>query len=133
MVQFTDIKTGMANIASAIDANFKKISNRRTTTFTTAYGITGTLTRTGDTVEWIANRVIVSGGSAHDQVADAVIPVGYRPINRAYQNIFLTNAGDPVATLIIRVDSGGQTYLTNAAWSRNGVSQGFATWKTDDA
>lgn len=100
--------------------------------FTWAYGITGTLQRTGNVVEWIVDRVAVLGSTAHDQTADAKFPVGFRPINRAYVNITLNNSAGITAWAIARIDSNGNSYISNNETVSPRTSQGFGTWITND-
>lgn len=100
--------------------------------YTWEYGITGTLTRVGNTVEWILDRIVVNGGNAHEQSEGATLPAGFRPIARAYVGIDLTSSSGRVAWGSARLDSNGKTYLTNSASTSPANTQGFGSWKTND-
>lgn len=102
------------------------------TQFIWAYGLTGTLRRTGNVVEWIVNRSVVNGSNAHEQTADAVMPLGFRPIERTYVDVALTNSGGFMPWAIARIDSNGNTYITNNSHSGARTAQAFGTWITND-
>ncbi|WP_230317944.1 hypothetical protein [Lactococcus lactis] len=100
--------------------------------FTWEYGLTGTLRRTGNVVEWIINRNVVSGSNPHEQSAGAAIPAGFRPIERAYVTVDLTNSNGFVPWAVARIDSNGNTYLTNNQSTAPASAQAFGTWITND-
>ena len=100
--------------------------------FTWSYGMTGTLRRTGNVVEWVINRITINGSSAHEQTPDAVFPVGFRPIDRAYVNIDLSNNTGMSPWAIARIDSNGNSYITNSTTTSPRTCQGFGTWITND-
>ncbi|WP_429247489.1 hypothetical protein ACQSL2_02640 [Lactococcus lactis subsp. lactis] len=100
--------------------------------FTWAYGLVGTLRRTGNTVEWIIDRNPVNGSTAHEQTADAVMPLGFRPIERAYVDVDLTNASGFMPWARARVDNNGNTYVTNNSHTGVRTAQAFGTWITND-
>ncbi|WP_195935795.1 hypothetical protein [Lactococcus lactis] len=100
--------------------------------FTWAYGLVGTLRRTGNTVEWIIDRNTVNGSTAHEQTADAVMPLGFRPVERAYVDVDLTNASGFMPWARARVDSNGNTYVTNNSHTGVRTAQAFGSWKTND-
>lgn len=100
--------------------------------FTWAYGLVGTLRRTGNTVEWIIDRNTVNGSTAHEQTADAVMPLGFRPIERAYVDVDLTNASGFMPWARARVDNNGNTYVTNNSHTGVRTAQAFGSWKTND-
>lgn len=100
--------------------------------FTWAYGLVGTLCRTGNTVEWIIDRNTVNGSTAHEQTADAVMPLGFRPIERAYVDVDLTNTSGFMPWARARVDNNGNTYVTNNSHTGVRTAQAFGSWKTND-
>ena len=100
--------------------------------FTWEYGLTGTIIRTGNVVEWIINRNVVSGSNPHEQSAGAVFPAGFRPIGRAYVTVYLTNSNGFVPWAVARIDSTGNTYLTNNQSTAPASAQAFGSWKTND-
>ena len=131
--------TGFTNVLSnrvfqniEVSGNIKNTPQTISIPFTWAYGMTGTIRRTGNVVEWVIDRIAINGSTSHEQTADAVLPVGFRPINRAYVNIDLSNSSGPVPWAIARLDSNGNTYITNSATTTPRTCQGFGIWITND-
>lgn len=114
------------------DESWNIVERTITTRFTWAYGLVGTLRRTGNTVEWIIDRNAVNGSTAHEQTADAVMPLGFRPIERAYVDVDLTNASGFMPWARARVDNNGNTYVTNNSHTGVRTAQAFGTWITND-
>lgn len=117
-----------------VDIEVTGVTTERTVSspFTWEYGLTGTLRRTGNVVEWIINRNVVSGSNPHEQSAGAAIPAGFRPIERAYVTVDLTNSNGFVPWAVARIDSNGNTYLTNNKSTAPASAQAFGSWKTND-
>lgn len=116
------------SVTGELSRNEKTVS----TPFTWEYGLTGTLRRTGNVVEWIVNRTAVNGSSVHEQTAGAIIPAGYRPIERAYAHIDLTSTSGFIPWAVARIDSNGNTYITNNATTGTKTPQGYNSWITND-
>lgn len=137
MVQLNDIYRGMQNGAETIQSNFKLLNDGmfKTTsiTLTGIYNISITLRRTGNDVELVTTRAIITDAQGHEQVdAEITIPSGFRPITRALAKFELNNGSTLYNPMILRLDSDGKTYLTNEAFSNNRYIQSYATWKTTD-
>lgn len=137
MVQLNDIYRGMQNGAETIQSNFELLNDNmfKTTsvTLTGIYDISITLRRTGNDVELVTTRTVISSAAGHEQVdAEITIPAGYRPITRALAKFELNNGSTLYNPMILRVDSDGKAYLTNEAFSNNREIQSYAIWKTND-
>ena len=104
-----------------------------TTTISGPYAVSCTLRRTGNLVELVSDRKIISNPTGHEQ-SDAGIsfPSGYRPISRALAKFELNNGNTLFNPMILRIDSNGSSYLTNEAYSGNRYTQSYATWVTND-
>lgn len=116
------------NVTGELSRKEKTIS----TSFTWEYGLTGTLRRTGNVVEWIMNRTVINGANPHEQTAGVIIPAGYRPIERTYARIDLTSSSGFVPWAVARIDSNGNTYLTNNSLSEPKNAQSYSSWITND-
>ncbi|WP_312681510.1 hypothetical protein [Lactococcus taiwanensis] len=137
MVDIAKIFRGMQNGAETIQANFNLLNDgmfkTSTVTITGIYNITLTLRRTGNDVELVTIRQIISSAEGHEQVdAEITIPSGYRPISRALAKFELNNGSTLYNPMILRLDNDGKTYLTNEAFTNNRYIQSYATWKTND-
>ncbi len=137
MVQLNDIYRGMQNGAETIQSNFKLLNDEMfkttTVTLTGLYNITLTLRRTGNDVELVTIRTIISNAEGHEQVdAGFSIPTGFRPISRALAKFELNNGSTLYNPMVLRLDNDGKAYLTNEDFSNNRYIQSYATWKTTD-
>jgi len=137
MVQLNDVYRGMQNGAETIQSNFELLNDgmfqTTTETVTGIYNITLTLRRTGNDVELVTIRTIISSAEGHEQAdAGITIPSGYRPISRALAKFELNNGSTLYNPMVLRLDNDGKTYLTNEAFSNNRYIQSYATWKTTD-
>mgnify|MGYP003361886886 CR=1 FL=1 len=60
------------------------------------------------------------------------MPLGFRPIERTYVDVALTNSSGFMPWAIARIDSNGNTYITNNSHSDARTAQAFGTWITND-